>query len=133
VSIRSCGDKFVLPTTPFQGPGLPQGGRHPTVRMHLEGFEVVNTANPLQEAELSLTPNPATDVLNLQLQLKQTMLDDLQISINDMMGRLMHSEKQQNVQTGQFTFDVSSYPAGTYFMQLQSENGLRALKFIVAE
>jgi hypothetical protein len=113
--------------------GFPHAGMHPTVRMHLDGFEIVNTSNPLADASLNLTPNPAKDVIHLQLNLSQNRVNDLRISITDMMGRRMHQEVMQNVQNHQFTFNLSNYPAGTYFVQLQSETGLRTLKFVVAE
>ena len=76
------------------------------------------------EYEISIYPNPATTVLNLA----STGTSDFELSILDITGKIIKSEKMFE-QT--FTFDVSDLASGMYMLRLVSQDGAsKIVKFV---
>jgi len=76
------------------------------------------------EYEISIYPNPATTVLNLA----STGISDFELSILDITGKVINSEKMLE-QT--FTFDVSDLASGMYMLRMVSHDGAsKVVKFV---
>lgn len=91
-----------------------------------------NTINLLSdENKTALFPNPASDVMTLDVDLKEQQ--DLQIRILDMSGKLITERKLTSIKTTSSIFDVSNLVAGNYTMSLDTKNGSRTLKFSVVK
>lgn len=98
------------------------------VRLHLAGF--TSTDEALDNSKLSLSPNPASNFINLNLELDE-VADLVTVRIMDMNGRLVKTQEFENVQAGTFSFDLSGMANGSYFMGVYTPEGFRAKKFQV--
>jgi hypothetical protein len=107
------------------------GDFHGVIRLHMDGFTPVSTFEPLDAAKVNVMPNPASDLINIQFDLEE-IADEVQIGIMDFSGKLLRVEKYENVLDNTVEFDVSQYPAGSYFFTIQTPEGYRAKKFVVA-
>jgi hypothetical protein len=93
---------------------------------------VTTTDNtPLPEASMQVTPNPATDYVNLNVQLDKA--GPATFTIADLSGRVIVSDEQKNVQQGQFTYQLGNIAAGTYLARIATENGTLTKKFTVVK
>ncbi|MEM7036540.1 MAG: T9SS type A sorting domain-containing protein [Bacteroidota bacterium] len=119
-----------FPEEPAYPQTIPHAGFAPfplsTEPLHLQlgncsGFKRSPEANPSTPApdalsDLQLWPNPATD----QLHLEGTALEQVrQLNIVDMTGRQIQVHHSADFQT----LDVQHLPRGTYFLQLDLEDG----------
>jgi len=68
---------------------------------------------------VSVYPNPATDLLNVDL--SGTGAHALSVSISDVQGRVMLSQALNNI--SQITVPVQSLPVGNYILNLQTDGG----------
>ena len=76
------------------------------------------------EYEISIYPNPATTTLNLT----STGISDFSVSIMDITGKVIKTEKMLD-QT--FTIDVSDLSSGMYMLHLVSDDGAnKIVKFV---
>jgi len=74
--------------------------------------------------EITIYPNPATTVLNLN----STGISDFELSVLDITGKVIKTEKMLD-QT--FTFDVSDLASGIYMLRLVSHDGAsKIVKFV---
>ena len=79
---------------------------------------------PDWEYNISIYPNPATTTLNLD----GTGISDLELSILDITGKVIKTERMLD-QT--FVFDVSDLASGIYMLRLVSHNGAnKIVKFV---
>lgn len=69
------------------------------------------------EDQLNIYPNPVTDVLNVQW---NNTNETANLSIRDLSGRLIHSERAAN---GNAVLDLSTLSSGNYILELQTEEG----------
>ncbi|MBI1306169.1 MAG: T9SS type A sorting domain-containing protein [Bacteroidetes bacterium] len=76
----------------------------------------------------SAYPNVVTAELNLYVQFYQ--LSPASIQIRDVYGKLMYSQNYLNIDSRQFTFQVSDYRPGIYFISLHSGEVFTYVKFI---
>jgi hypothetical protein len=81
---------------------------------------------------ISISPNPASDVLNISLNLPQSA--ELKFTIFDALGQAMIAENKQ-VSSGVHTAtaDISSLGNGVYFLRVASGNSSNIQKFIVVK
>ncbi|MEI6411202.1 MAG: DUF4397 domain-containing protein, partial [Bacteroidota bacterium] len=94
--------------------------------------EVVNTnelANSL--SDLSLSPNPTVDEIQVQFNLNQS--EALRYAVRDNVGKLMSEGDFGTVSTGEFAqkIRVDNLPAGMYQLEIRSDAGLQTRKFVV--
>jgi hypothetical protein len=77
-----------------------------------------------------LYPNPAVNNLNLDLELDEA--ENVTVSFINMLGQIVHSESVGHQPAGKNTigFDVSSLPAGAYFVNVTTSKGTASGKFI---
>lgn len=82
--------------------------------------------------QLRLSPNPASDVLQLQFQLSNPA--PVQYSISDASGKILRQVALDALPTGthQVPVAVRDLPAGTYFISLYAQGTAETAKFSVA-
>jgi hypothetical protein len=79
-----------------------------------------------EELQVSLFPNPATDIINVR------MNDDIingEITIYDINGKLIMFQKI----SGSTTLDVSSFSSGIYMVQLRADNLTSQIEKLIVE
>jgi len=87
-----------------------------------EGFHnayydlIVSTNDVLPDWEVNVFPNPTADFL----QVKLAESEHVQAQLFDMNGQLLIDKEDLFWET---TFDLSQFPAGSYWLKLQDEDG----------
>ena len=104
-------------------------GYNAVVRLHLDGFNNVGD-KPLDNSKISVSPNPATSVVNLDLAL-ENKAQEVTVRILDFDGRLLRIQQFEKVQNDRLTFDVNDLAVGTYFLSVSTPEGFRSKKFQV--
>ncbi len=100
--------------------------------MYVGQINIGGAANDiLIDAKLNLFPNPVADLLNAEVTLSE-QADELIYKITDVNGKLIYTTNVQNVTTDKAQFDVSQLPIGQYFLNIQTENGIRTEAFNVS-
>lgn len=104
----------------------------PVVRM-----SITNTATSTEDLasldnEFSVYPNPAKEEINLQLAL-QDQADNVVVRLMDLAGRTILQRDYQNIQREFLSYNVSSLPGGTYFIQVTTADGTGTKKFVVSK
>ena len=84
----------------------------------------------LAEGAFSVSPNPASDILNIELDLENTT--NAMILLTDINGQVIQFEPMNEVQNAQTQFDVSNLTNGTYVVKLVTLEGVKAQKIVVA-
>ena len=117
------------PTTPLYFGSLFTGGWNGAMviqRLQLEGFDpTIKTTEPntLADSKLNITPNPATEFVNLELKL-DAVNPSVAVSILDAQGRkVVATQVEKNIQNGVMKFNVNTLPSGTYFMWVRTAEG----------
>jgi hypothetical protein len=82
----------------------------------------------LNNKEIQIYPNPSTGKVNLFLDKDHTFN---QISILNISGQQILTENISQKDSNQFSFDLSDYPAGIYFVQLTGKNITEVIKLIL--
>jgi PKD repeat protein len=81
------------------------------------------------KVSFALYPNPAKDVLFLQL--SANVLSKIQVSVVDVSGKIILSKSLEKAQKDEaIAIDVKGLSAGTYFAQLKTGNQVQKVKFI---
>ena len=82
-----------------------------------------STKEPLLEnVKVNLYPNPATTQFTAEVELP-AVSQFLEYSIRDAAGRQIFSTEKNKVQKDFASFNVSSLPAGQYYLLVRTENG----------
>ena len=105
------------------------GTEDPIARMHMDGFVGAKDLPVLEATEVSIAPNPATNNVNVALNLNEPA-KDVQIGIMDMTGRILEVIKVGATQKENVSIDVSNYTPGTYFLTVKTEKAFRPEKFV---
>ncbi|MEZ4949638.1 MAG: PA domain-containing protein [Saprospiraceae bacterium] len=105
-------------------------GNNAVIRMHMLGFmSDLNELPLLDDNQVTLFPNPASTIMNLELALENQV--DVNLYITDFDGKLVRQEQLDNVKEGIFDINVTNLSNGTYFLTVKSEEGWRTKKFVV--
>ncbi len=108
-------------------------GLVPAVALQLSSdtnYVSVDNVSEIYE-ELSLFPNPVTDVLTVKLGLA-TPASKVTFTVIDVMGRNVMRQEHHNVHQGQFTIPTNSLASGSYYLVINPGEGkVTARKFIV--
>ena len=103
----------------------------PVVRLNVNG--TIGTKDPLSDNNLvAVYPNPVQDILNLTYNLEQTA-QNLSIRIMDVTGKVVMERQYSQIKSDTIDFNVKELAAGTYNVQLTSENGTTSRRFVVAK
>jgi hypothetical protein len=123
-------------TTPLQMDNLYSGWGGATLvnRMQMSGFDPTSTKEPnvLDASKFSITPNPGSEYVNLNLNLDQVNSKVI-VRILNAAGQLFRSENLTNFQSGQVRFDVNNMPSGHYLMWITTEEGSTVQKVAVCK
>lgn len=106
------------------------GGWLPTQAFQIKIDEnaVVSTDDPIQRAKIRVFPNPAD--AQVQLVFDEEWNELVQVELLNLQGQVLQT-KQGLPQSQAFRFDVQTYPAGIYFLQLRSAGATRSFKLIL--
>jgi hypothetical protein len=105
-----------------------RGVWHSQLRDNLSGAtqNITNNATTLPTSQLFVSPNPSVGTLDVQYLEKNNAVKSLEII--DLYGRSLIGKKNFN---GNETLDLKALPTGTYFVKLQTENGLVTQRFVL--
>jgi len=103
-----------------------------TTRSALYGtVGVNNVANA--NVNLSVFPNPASDVVNVTVELPATS-KYVSYHVINAVGKFVTSQTHTNVQNDKFTLDTHNLPAGSYYVTVIADNNvIRTKKFVVVK
>ncbi|MGK0364166.1 MAG: hypothetical protein ACI85O_001223 [Saprospiraceae bacterium] len=102
----------------------------PNIVMRTTAPEWVSSVeNTLSESAVIVTPNPVSTQLNVAIDLKNTS-EEIKVQVINVNGAIMVNETMDNVLSTNLTFDVAKYPAGTYFIQVVTQEGFTVEKFV---
>ncbi|MBV6438926.1 MAG: hypothetical protein EPGJADBJ_00554 [Saprospiraceae bacterium] len=101
-------------------------------RLQLQGFDPLNAKEqkPLDVAKYKVTPNPATDVVRLDLKLAEVN-KSVTVSLIDWNGRIARSQTVKEFQNGQLTFQVNDLPSGYYLAWIRTSEGAAIAKVAI--
>lgn len=80
-------------------------------------------------AEMSVFPNPASDVVNVEFSLEEA--DDVMYIMTDVTGRVVNILNSTNVTNEVKTIDVSNLATGTYFITAKTSKGTSTQRVVV--
>ncbi|HOY90370.1 MAG TPA: T9SS type A sorting domain-containing protein, partial [Bacteroidales bacterium] len=89
------------------------------------GFVGINE-NDFTNINISIYPNPVTDILNIHF---QNNADKVSVQILDIMGRILYNEVLFNI-NNDVLINTSSMPSGTYVIRVINSNDLLQKSFI---
>ncbi len=110
------------------------GNFHGLIRLHLDGFDptIVSSAAPLDASKVEIMPNPASDYINIVMNLANEAAV-VEVGLMNVMGSLIEVQQFDNVKETTLNFDVSNLSAGTYFFAIRTPEGFRTEKFVVSK
>jgi len=79
--------------------------------------------------ELKAYPNPTGDMLNVNVAL--TNPSDITLEILDLSGKLVQTDKFQNVKTGTIVLTTEQLSNGVYLLNVRSDEGIRTEKIMI--
>jgi hypothetical protein len=105
------------------------------VRMYMQGFRTSldNNLPAWAENTVNVFPNPISEgVLNIDFKLEK-LNEDVSVTINDVMGRVLKTVKLKNIQNGVQQINISELGSGFYFAKIVGKDGWRTKVFNVAK
>jgi hypothetical protein len=108
--------------------GLPNGILA-VLRLNIQQLGVA-TKPVLAQNSLQIFPNPATDFLNILIDL-ETITNDLRITLTDITGKIILRDNQSYIQQKAIQYDIKNLPTGIYFLTLSTEKGQITKKVVV--
>jgi len=100
-----------------------------TIISDYEVKATVATTDLVDILDLNLYPNPAQDVINLDIELAQPL--DINVSIYNALGQRMWNTPLVNTQSHRMPISVSSFKTGLYFLQISTPRGQVTRRFVV--
>lgn len=90
---------------------------------------ISNADEILTDINFMLTPNPADDLLSINMDITKAM--DVKLSIVNIAGQIVYQDQLYNLVEGTSSqkIDISSLEAGLYLLNLSNENGVLTQKF----
>ena len=105
----------------------------PRIRMHVNEEIPTSVEDRLSnDNRIDVYPNPAVDMVTLDLDLVESFTN-ANVRITDATGKVVMERNYENIQSEKFHYNVSQFAAGTYFLHFTSEEGSRAVRFIVSK
>lgn len=117
-----------FPTTPLRIAGSNFTGWSTATylqRLQLDGYSsATKPSNKLDAAKFSITPNPASEFVNVNLNLAGNN-SKVEVTLRDVMGRPVEMQNLSNFREGKVQFNANRLPAGYYFVSIfTSEEGV---------
>ncbi len=91
-----------------------------------------NTSNEVLRRDrlvIKVYPNPVKDIISIDILTKERT--DVEWSILDITGRVVHVEQLKNINNKQLMFDVSALISGTYFIKVRTGMLSKVERFVV--
>jgi photosystem II stability/assembly factor-like uncharacterized protein len=112
--------KFSSPTVGYAGEWQPAD--HATRMYKYSGSPLVGLFSGRElDAKVTLGPNPATDFLQLQIEVEEPM--EFRLLLHDIHGRLIDQKNTQQTAQANVQFDLSNLPVGMYTLTVSSAEG----------
>lgn len=105
-------------------------GSNNVARLFIQG-NISGTITPLAPSKINVYPNPASNVLNVELNLNGSY-DKIDAVISDYLGHAVKSFHLNNVHQGLYPVNISDLPSGMYFLNVNTPEGFRSKMFNVA-
>jgi len=99
-----------------------------TFQIKIDENAVVSTDDPILKAKIRVFPNPADE--QVQLVFDEEWNERVQVELLNLQGQVLQT-KQGLPQSQALRFDVQTYPAGIYFLQLRSAGATRSFKLVL--
>lgn len=98
---------------------------------HIDSASAVKIESFLPVNQISLYPNPARDILNLEVTLFAA--EHISISISNQLGQQVYHKPETLMGAGKFSVpvEVKDFPSGMYILSLNSGNRVSVKKFVV--
>jgi len=103
----------------------------PVVRMRISPA-VSSDDIELPDNSLTLFPNPASNVMNVDVELEE-VAERVTMVVLTQDGRRVFTDTHKNVQSGSFEYNVSNLPNGAYIMHMTIDGAYKAKTFTVAK
>ncbi len=103
----------------------------PSIGLHLSFASPVLDVETVYETEgvnLSLFPNPATDLLNMNVSFEEAT--NVMYILTDVAGHVLNITNADNVTNDQQTLDVSKLAAGVYMVTAKTAKGTTTKRFV---
>ncbi|MCB0642722.1 MAG: T9SS type A sorting domain-containing protein, partial [Phaeodactylibacter sp.] len=122
-----------FPTTPIFIDQLYTGwaGEIVACRVHVDPTVGVEDVEMLDADKISISPNPASDFVNLKLDLVN-VAEQVRVDIINYDGKVVDTRFFDNVQNNNFEFNVSDFPAGHYFFSVKTPEGYNNTAVFIA-
>ena len=121
-----------FPTTPLVLDQLYTGwaGEIVAVRLHLDLTSNVNE-ELLTEDKIDVSPNPASDFVNVVLDLEETS-DEVVIDVMNYEGKIVETLNFDNIKSQTLSIDVTKYTTGYYFFSVKTAEGWKNTPVYIA-
>lgn len=100
----------------------------PILRLVLSLFSSVDE-KPLAEEAFKVYPNPASDLLNIEVNLES--VSDATITIANINGQVINYRNISKLSSDIITLNVSDYVPGAYLARIATKEGTKTVKFVV--
>lgn len=104
----------------------------PSILLHLSNLPIGVNQVPANPAQVSLSPNPASDNLTVNVNFGVTERF-VQYEVSDVLGKVVFSTRRENVSSETFNYDVKGLAAGTYTFTIRSAQGVKSERFVVTK
>ncbi len=93
-------------------------------RLQLDGYQPGSSVKPnvLQDAQVTVTPNPAVDQVHVNVNLNEAS-DLVTLTLFDNQGRMVATQKTPNFEDGQITMNVNNVASGMYLLWVRTAEG----------
>ena len=106
------------------------GNPHPMIRLTTREYTPTGITNTLLEtANFRVFPNPAKDVLNVDLSLQETA-ENATVTLFDINGRIIEQLNYSNLKQQTIQFNTGNLTAGFYFVRVKTEKGVQTKEFV---
>jgi len=92
-------------------------------------IEMTATENLLTKEEVRVFPNPTSDYIRIQMNLDRPQ--DVNVYLTDVSGKILRMTNRTRFLNETIELDVQAVPAGTYFLNVTSADGMRTEKITV--
>ncbi|MCD6062146.1 MAG: hypothetical protein K0R82_57 [Flavipsychrobacter sp.] len=105
----------VITTNTWNGTAWAQAENDKQYRLYYENFFPSSVPGLAENSGLSLYPVPATEMLNVSLELNRA--EDILLALYDVKGVIVHNARYASVKDLNAAIPVAALPAGTYFLR----------------
>jgi hypothetical protein len=116
----------------FYGGGYANAGS-PSIALHMsKAVDPDGIIDISIEGDVNIFPNPATNVLNIDLELDNAS-KNVQFDVVDMTGKVIYSNTKSNFTKEVVKINTSTFANGTYLLKISTDKGVANAKFNVAK